>query len=154
MNVTPRQKKIIAQKKFLKYVHDNHPNLFKETLRRMSKRRANNGMAGLGITVEEMIAEQNAFAEPASNGISWENIFSTFTDSLQTIIPAYVSLEQGKNCIEVNTERAKAGLAPIDCASAGLTPQAQVNVGVSKEIQLLMFGAIGLAALYMFTRKK
>ena len=139
-----------AKLQFFSYVKRKYPVLYNRALMKMN---SSAGLSGLGITVEEMLAEQNAFAEPQSGGI-FSNITDILNNGIETIknlAPTVIGYQQAKTCIDVNATRAKAGQPPIDCNSV-LTPQ--VNVGVSKEMQYLMYAVVGLGALYLFTKKR
>jgi len=146
-------KKVKAYTSFVRYVRTNYPSLYSAAVAKNSRIiGGTRGLNGLGITVDEMLVEQNAFAEPKTE--QWyESILGSLTDTIKNLAPAYVGVQQAKTCIDINAQRAKAGLSPLNCDAAGLMPQAQVNVGISKEIQMLAFVALGIGALYMFTQK-
>lgn len=151
-------KKVKAQTQFIRYVRANYPSLYSAAVAQNARiiggtrGVVTRGLRGLGATVEEMLAAQDAFAEPKT--AQWyESILGSLTDTIKNLAPAYVGVQQAKTCIDINAQRAKAGLSPLNCDAAGLMPQAQVNVGISKEIQMLAFVALGIGALYMFTRK-
>lgn len=139
-----------SQLQFLAYVKAKYPNLYKIAVKKGGQ------LSGLGITQAEMLAEQDAFAEPvATTSMPWySSMLNSAIETIKELAPAYVGIQQAKTCIDVNAARARQGLPPVDCAAAGLTPQAQVNVGVSKEIQYLMIGGLVLVGVYMFTRKR
>lgn len=136
---------------FIAYVKRKYPALYKQGIARMQNQ---NGLAGLGVTVEEMLADQNAFAEP-STGNSFSQGFANATNSLvdllKNLAPSVIGYQQAKTCIDVNAARAKNNQPPIDC-NAALTPQ--VNFGVSSQMQYLMYAVVGIGALYLFTRKR
>ena len=141
-----------AQLQYLAYVKAKFPRLYKAAVIKGGQ------LSGLGITQAEMLAEQDLFAEPVSSSTSttpwYQSMLTSAIDTIKELAPAYVGIQQAKTCISVNTERARQGLPPIDCAAAGMTAQAQLNVGVSKEIQYMMIGGLVLVGVYMFTRKR
>jgi len=69
-------------------------------------------------------------------------------DSLAKLLPALTATYQQKQILDVQVERAKQGLPPLNATqfSAG------VNVGIAPETQkMLMYGAIGLGAIFLLT---
>ncbi len=158
-----------AQIQFLNNVKRQYPNLYRAALSRTEKAIGlkTAGLGGLGLTVQEMIDQQNAgfstadliatgqipaTSSGAGTGFSFQNLLDQTSQFIQQLAPSYIGYKQASQCVEINAARARQGLPPVDCGSAGLAPQ--VNVGVSKEIQLLVFAGLGLAAVYMFTRKR
>ncbi len=152
---------------YLAQMKQRYPDLYaqavQKTIGRMTR---SNQMNGLGasanygtLTAEQVVALQNAefanvpYAAPVQAG-TWDWLSSaaqTTTDFLKDNIATYLGIQQAKTCLDINKQRALQNLPPIDCSSAGLTPQ--VNVGVSKEIQTLAFAALGIGAIYLFTRR-
>ena len=82
-------------------------------------------------------------AEAQKPGESWTDTWSRIGSAL------LMSIQQYK-LIELNTERAKKGLPPVDIASySGVG----VNIGLSPSTQqLLLFGGLAVAALVFFNR--
>lgn len=146
-----------AKTQFLTHVRRAYPALFRAATLKAEKRSP--GLSGLGISVEEMLAEQNAFAEPgtpSSTGTaaaSWlDNALNSAIDAVKQLVPVYVSAQQAQTCVQVNADRARNGLAPIDCASGGLAPQ--VSVGVSPDVKFIMWGSLAIGAVYLLTKKR
>lgn len=148
---------IRAKLQFLANVKDKYPQLYRAAL----SNRGSVGLSGLGETVEQMIAAQNAgtdFPNPLSSGtastdtsVPWyTNILNSAIDTIKQLTPVYVGTQQAKTCIQVNAERAKSGLSPIDCASGGLAPQ--VSVGVSPDVKMMMYIGLGIGAVYLLMR--
>jgi len=82
-------------------------------------------------------------AEAQKPGESWTDTWSRIGSAL------LMSIQQYK-LIDLNTERAKKGLPPVDIASySGVG----VNIGLSPSTQqLLLFGGLAVAALVFFNR--
>ena len=144
---------------YMRAVKQSHPELYRHAVNTVIKKSQLHGLgtaANYGnLTAEQVVALQNAeFANmPYSPSTSaWADVANQVTDFLKQTIPVYLGVQQAQTCLDINKQRAIKGLPPIDCAGAGLTPQ--VNVGVSKEIQTLAFAALGIGALYLFTRRK
>jgi len=131
---------IQSKLRFLASVKAANPRLYHAAMQKSQ------GLGGLGATVEEMLAEQNAFAEPQKE--SW---LDSAIDAVKQLAPAYVGYKQAQTCLQINAERAKQGIAPIDCGNAGLAPQ--VNVGVSSDVRTMGFIALGLVAVFLIMRK-
>ncbi len=156
---------IRAKLQFLANVKDKYPKLYRAAL----SNRGSVGLSGLGETVEQMIAAQNAgtdFPNPLTSSVStpvssgtastdtsvpwYTNILNSAIDTIKQLTPVYVGTQQAKTCIQVNAERAKSGLSPIDCASGGLAPQ--VSVGVSPDVKMMMYIGLGIGAVYLLMR--
>lgn len=82
-------------------------------------------------------------AEAQKPGESWTDTYGRIASSLLMTVQQY-------QLINLNTERAKKGLPPVDIASySGVG----VNIGLSPSTQqLLIFGGLAVAALMLFTR--
>ena len=151
---------IRAKLEFLNSVKQKYPALYRAAISKHS----GGGMAGLGQTVDQMIAAQNAgtdFPNPLAvsgtaatdSGVPWYTSFLNSTmDTIKQLAPVYVSTQQANTCIQVNADRAKSGLSPLDCASSGLAPQ--VSVGVSPDVKYILYGVLGIGAVYLLLRSK
>jgi hypothetical protein len=82
-------------------------------------------------------------ADAQKPGESWTDTWGRIASSLLMTVQQY-------QLINLNTERAKKGLPPVDIASySGVG----VNIGLSPSTQqLLIFGGLAVAALVLFTR--
>ena len=74
----------------------------------------------------------------------------SWIDTLQKLVPALTMTVQQVQLMQLNIERAKGGLPPIDIASySGVG----VNVGLSPATRnLLIYGGIALVAVFFLTR--
>lgn len=74
----------------------------------------------------------------------------SWPDTLTRLIPALTLTIQQVQLMQLNVERAKKGLPPVDIASyTGIG----VNVGLSPDTKnLLIFGGIALVAVFFLTR--
>lgn len=87
-------------------------------------------------TINQKIVEQQ---QP---GESW-------TDTLQRTLPILAATYQQKQILEIQMERARQGLPPLDPSQYGVG----VSVGLSPDVKRwITYGAIGLGALLMMTR--
>ena len=84
-----------------------------------------------------------AIADNSQNGESW-------TDTLKRVLPSLTMGVQQFQLMQLNIERAKQGLPPIDIASySGVG----VNVGLSPDTQkLIMWGGAALLAVLLLRR--
>jgi hypothetical protein len=82
-------------------------------------------------------------AEAQKPGENWTDTYGRIASSLLMTVQQY-------QLINLNTERAKKGLPPVDIASySGVG----VNIGLSPSTQqLLIFGGLAVAALVLLTR--
>lgn len=68
-------------------------------------------------------------------------------EALARLLPALAATQQQRELLKVQTERARAGLPPLDTSQYGVG----VRVGLSEDTkQLLIYGAVALAALVGF----
>lgn len=68
----------------------------------------------------------------------------TWFDSLTSLLPIIVATDQQRQLLQVQVDRAKQGLPPLDVSQYG----AGVQVGVSSNLQkLITYGGIGLLAV-------
>jgi hypothetical protein len=76
----------------------------------------------------------------------------SWIDTLTKLLPAITMTAQQQQLMQLNIERAKKGLPPVDIASyTGIG----VNVGLSPDTKnLLIFGGLALVAVFFLTRKK
>jgi|WetSurMetagenome_2_1015567.scaffolds.fasta_scaffold562844_2 hypothetical protein len=136
--------------RYIGMVKQRYPQLFKAAVARMGGSR---GLSGLGVTSAEMMAAQDAFAEPGTASSSWlTTATNTLLDTIKQLAPAYVGVQQAKTCLQINADRARQNLAPIDCASGGMAPQ--VAVGISPDVKLILWGALGIGAVWLLMKKR
>lgn len=150
--------KMQAQLMFLANIKATQPALYRAAVTGGQNR----GLSGLGATVEEMIAAQNAGTDfpnplatstPATSAAAdtwYQSAINSTLDFIKQLAPAYVATKQAQTCISVNADRARQGLAPIDCAAGGLAPQ--VSVGISPDVKLIMYVGLGIGAVYLLMR--
>lgn len=73
----------------------------------------------------------------------------SWADTLQRILPFITATYQQKKILEIQAERAKQGLPPLDQSQFGVG----VNVGVSDDAKWLGYAAIGVVALLLLKRR-
>ena len=141
---------IRAKLQFLASVKANNPALYRAALRGSNS----SGLSGLGETVEQMLARQDAFAEPkTSGGWAWlDKILTAGIDVITKTAPVIVGTQQALACVKINAERAKIGQSPIDCASGGLAPQ--IGVGISPDVKYILWGALAIGAAFLLMKKR
>jgi len=76
----------------------------------------------------------------------------SWIDTLTKLLPAITMTAQQQQLMQLNIERAKKGLPPVDIAAyTGIG----VNVGLSPDTKnLLIFGGLALVAVFFLVRKK
>jgi len=97
-------------------------------------------------TVDPAVFDGTTVSTPATGVAStdWVKLITTIAPS----IPAYITAFQ---LSQVNVARAKAGMQPLNTAAYG----PQVGVSLSPQTsQLITYGLIGFAAVFMLTRNK
>lgn len=110
-------------------------------------------MAGLGITSDS--AEVTvAAATPAPASPSVLDKLQQMLTSAGQLYLTNEQLKQQKKILDMQLQRAQAGLPPldIDVTKYGL-PGPQIGVGLNPQTQtLLIWGAVGLAAVYLLPK--
>lgn len=84
--------------------------------------------------------EQPAPSEPSL----WDNIVG----GLEKLVPVYLATEQQKQLNDINLQRAKAGLSPLDASDAS-TISTQVGLSPKTQQTILLGTGIVAAALVM-----
>lgn len=100
---------------------------------------------GYGVTLEKIAPGINQAIADSSDGESW-------IDTLKKIVPALTMTAQQYQLMQLNIERAKQGLPPIDIATySGVG----VNVGLSPDTQkLIIYGGLALLVVLFLRSKK
>lgn len=117
-------------------------------------------LRGLGVTLEPGDLSFPQTSPDAQYASSLETIAPNITglvdetrtsneswfETLARLIPSIVATDQQRKLLNLQVERARAGLPPLDTAQYGLG----VKVGLSEDSkQLLIYGAAGLALLVL-----
>lgn len=140
-------KPAVAYRSFIDWLKQRQPEVF-----------ANLAYTRPDLVSPEMMFESAGFLGDVETDPEFvadsQGILDKSLDALQKILPGYYQYSAQKQLIDLNIERAKQGLTPVD--SGALAPT--VKVGVSSDIQRMLtfglVGAFGLAALSIFTRNK
>ncbi len=109
---------------------------------------ARNGLSGLGDTAP------TDTTTPAAT-TSW---LDTISNAIKSVIPAASAAYVAKQTIDVNVERAKAGLPPID--SGALAPQVNVSLPPAQMAQITsagkyaLYGVGVLGLLFIMSKRK
>ncbi len=140
-------KQVLAQAQFLTWMQNKHPDLYAAAINAAS----NGRLSGMGI----------AEGEPAPTS------FSSIIDKITTLGGSYLTYTMQKKIINMNIERAKIGLPPIDIAAAGAAPVIQTEVNISPAMiaslkeslgggmqQIGLLIAVGLGAFLLFGKKR
>ena len=76
----------------------------------------------------------------------------SWIDTLQRVLPALVTGYQQKQLLDVQIQRAKAGLPPLNVSE--YAPGVQVGVDSSTQRLLMMGGALALGLAFILTRRR
>lgn len=140
-------------KGFFAWLQVNQPKVHDAALERLV---ASENLSGLGLTdpnAQAVVAATTSTA-PASPSLA-----DKIKDIVFGVSQAYLTAQQlnaQKKVLDMQLARAKQGLPPleIDMQQYGLTGPA-VQVGMSPETRnLLIYGAVGLAAVYLLGRRR
>lgn len=145
-------------KGFLSYLKFAQPALYREFKKKVVM--PTSGLEGLGL--EPLVSSMTLnvatptldIADSSSSAPMASSLANTFSDIIKGISTAYLTKQQidaQSNLMDIQLQRAKQGLAPlnIDPATYGLQPT--IGVGLTASTQkLLMYGGIGLLAVMLF----
>jgi hypothetical protein len=131
--MTAQQNKIT----FLHAISWHYPDLYQAAREAMLSRAS--GMSGLG---------EDASVVPQ---VSFTDTLNTLVSTIRDLAPIYIATEQARQCVEVNAQRAVNGIAPLDCAASGLSPQ--VSVGISPDLVGMGYIALGILGLALLSKR-
>lgn len=87
--------------RFLAQVRKSYPQLYRDAMKRVAT--PTKGLSGLGITQDEMLAEQNEGLITGANETPWyQSVLNSAIDTIKQLAPAYVATKQAKTCIDIN----------------------------------------------------
>jgi hypothetical protein len=142
---------------FLNGVRRAHPELFR---RATGGHRALSGLGDASTDFTDQVGSPVSVSSdvtPANDAVTaqpwWQESLNSVLSFIKDAAPAYVASQQARQCVSINADRARAGLAPLDCANSGLAPQ--VAVGVAPDVKYLGYAALGVLVfgVLMFSRK-
>lgn len=133
---------------FLQWLKASQPTLYRGISQRLANQPA---LAGLGLNIPATdIATQTPSTSATPGWVdSIKNLALTFAQTYLT----KQQVDAQKKVLDIQLERARQGLAPLDLdlSQYGLTPTA--NVGLAPDTRtLLMWGGIALAAVYLLPK--
>lgn len=102
-----------------------------------------NYLQGLGVTQEEMLAEQEADLSTQEE-TSWADRISQWVTPL-------VGVYQQKKMVDLQMERAKQGLEPLP--DDALAAKVKVSTGFDRYVPWIIVGTLGLGLLFVFGRR-
>lgn len=136
-----------ARVQFLDWMKRTNPELYRKV---MSKATGETGMSAY---------MDNGLGQDTKPSL-WERI----TSSISEIGTAYVGYQAQSEMMDINLERARQGLPPLDAAS--MAPVVRTQVEITPEIaaslkdagmaglqRVLLFGGLALAAVFLFMKK-
>lgn len=137
-----------SKKAFFAWLAQRHPELLRAAIRQ-AKREGAIEPFGFGVGQTETEAEKPA----GETEKAWyERLLDTVTETAGKILPVYYQSKAQRELIELNLERAKQGLPPIE--STQVAPTIRTQVGIDPAVMnMLVFGGLGLAVFLMAQRK-
>lgn len=141
----PPQMYPTGSKGFFAWMKHRNPRLFTAVLDRI---RSPGALSGLGLDPTAGVVLTNSSAPVSSD---WASKLSMIVGEVGK---AYLTAEQlraQRKVMDLQLKRAEAGLAPLDVVDYNLGPTA--TVGISPDTKsLLIYGAAGLAAVFLISR--
>lgn len=116
-----------SRRAFLEMLRVRRPEIYQRVIERASRAQGR-GLSGLGET-----------AVTVDNQSWWDKLIA----GIQQLAPTYAQYQLSKDLYDLNMQRAKQGLPPVDASA--VSPQ--MNVGLSPETRLLVLGMGGVALI-------
>ena len=155
--MSPRQNRARAQ--FLTWLQNNHPELFDAVVARAST-------ANMAIIAQELSGlgvhggAEGVLTSVKDSGDAW---WQKIAGGLTAAGTVYLSLKNQRDAMELNLERAKQGLPPVDAGVTApvirteidLPPDVvkQLTAGAGQQVnKLLLFGGAAIIAIMLFMR--
>lgn len=128
------------------------------------------GLMGMGDWADDLFsameAEQEGTAMPAETPEDeswWSGVVDTVVDTAKEVVPAWLEYERQKEWSEIQLERAKQGLPPIETREYGAPPitvkiapergAAATAMGIDPTtLQQLLIGGAIIAGIFFFAR--
>jgi hypothetical protein len=135
-----------GQKGFLIYVKERMPDLY---ARIKDKVPTGNALAGLGLVDPTSTATQTAAPT------DWATMIQNIANTAAQVYLTKEQIQAQNKILNLQLSRAQQGLAPLDLDPSiyGL-PSAGVTVGMSPDMKkMLIFGGLGLAAVFLLSRR-
>jgi hypothetical protein len=124
---------------FLRIVKRRSPQAFDYAMKQFLFRRRRLSSGGMG-QADETATDTEAVTGDAS-------AFDSFLQTLKDLVPIYTSYQLSQDLYQLNLERVRQGLPPVDAQS--VSPQ--VNVGLSSDAKtMLLLGGGALLAILLF----
>lgn len=104
-------KNVTSQQKFLEWLQKRDPFTFNVIVKRHALKQARKGTR--------------------LSAIDWSGLFTTAVDTIKNVAPQYLQLKQQKKILDVQIDRAKKNLPPLDATQ--YSPPVKVEVATSPE---------------------
>jgi hypothetical protein len=141
---------------FLRVIEKKNPQAFKSVVAALAKKEL--GPRGLGFVRNPVTGlyglgavDVTVGTSPADAIASEPSTFDKFLSTFKEILPAYANYQLTRDLYDLNLERAKMGLPPVNAQD--VSPQ--LNVGISRDTQnMLIIGGIAIVAVFLLSRKR
>ena len=154
MKMTQKQ---LARIQFADWLAENHPDIYSQAISTMDQATAQLGQWNLFSDTQS--------TQTATPKVETKSGWETFADTVSKLGTAYLGYRQQKELIDINVERAKQGMPPIDAAQ--MAPVVRTQIGIDPEtasriassagekmnVGLLAIGGIALLALMMMRKR-
>lgn len=153
-----------AQKAYFAWLAQNNPNVLRAAIKEAKKKGAIEpfGFSAAPHPWSFGFGQSNggeamatAMSKPAgeSEKAWYETLLDTVTETAGKILPIYYQSKAQKELIELNADRAKQGLPPIDSSQVAPTIRTQVGMDPAM-LNMLVLGGVGIAIFMAMGRKR
>jgi hypothetical protein len=144
---------------FVKYIKDQHPRVFAVAIKRARTRSALGGLgddltgdisvdtSAISIDPSVSAAVDQAAADQTSSS-DWSGLIDSIANAVTTVAPSVVQTQAQLATIQLNQQRAAAGLSPVGSTSL-LT-----GTGLTGSTGLILLAVLGGGALLLASRRR
>jgi hypothetical protein len=138
-----------AKKQFVLWLQHANPKLFQHAVAQAGKKVTMSVPSGMGATTSTATA-------PASSSF-WDSLTNTLSSigtAASTIVPTVLNAQTNQKILDAQIKLAQAGKPPLNTSQITAPPTASFSIGTSPAMQYIMWGALGLGAVFLFMKLK
>ena len=136
-----------AKKQFMVWLQRANPKLFQHAVAQAGKKVTMSLPSGMGATTPAATTS-NSFWD------SLTNTLSSIGTAAGTIVPTILNAQTNSKILDAQIKLAQAGKPPLNTSQITAPPTASFSIGTSPAMQYIMWGALGLGAVFLFMKLK
>jgi len=151
------------RRQYLAWIRTNFPDLYNATVTKTVSDFVANQSQQMGALGDDTTSADTGFWSSLADNAG--SLFNTIVDTAAKVAPAYVQTKAQLDLLDVNSQRAQKGLAPLtyyngqQVTATGLSQGSSAVNGVERALSTVptstwLIGGLGVAALLLFTMKR